>query len=99
MILPLVVRHEAEQEFDAAISWYMEQASREWGHRFMSAVHDAFDEIQTHPEKFNFHRLGTRHYKLEQFPYDIHYLIELDRITVVAVFHRRRDDMPLRERL
>ncbi|MEZ0274253.1 MAG: type II toxin-antitoxin system RelE/ParE family toxin [Roseimicrobium sp.] len=99
MILPLVVRHEAEQEFDAAITWYMEQASREWGHRFMSAVHHAFDEIQAHPEQFNFHRLGTRHYQLKPFPHDIHYLTESDRIVVIAVFHRRRDDISLSERL
>ncbi len=76
MILPLVVRHEAEQEFDADITWCMEQASREWGHRFMSAVHHAFDAIQSHPEQFNFHRQGTRHHQLKQFPYDIHYLTE-----------------------
>lgn len=98
-MLPLVVRHEAEQEFDAAISWYMEQASPEWGHRFMSAVHHAFDEIQTNPERFNFHRLGTRHYQLRQFPYDIHYLMEPSRIVVFAVFQRRRDDNTLSERL
>lgn len=99
MMLPLVVRHEAEQEFDSAITWYMEQASREWGLRFMTAVHDAFDKIQAHPERFNFHRLGTRHYSLKQFPYDIHYLVESECIVVVAVFHRRRDDISLRERL
>jgi plasmid stabilization system protein ParE len=99
MILPLVVRQEAEREFDDAISWYHEEASAEWSHRFMSAVYVAFDEIQAHPERFNFHRLGTRHYKLKQFPYDIHYLVEADRIVVIAVFHRRRDDAGLRDRL
>ena len=99
MNLPLVVRVEAEGEFDEAIAWYAEHASTEWSHRFMSAVHRAFDEIQEHPERFNFHRLGTRHFKLNQFPYDIHYLVELDRIAVIAVFHQRRDDQPLRERL
>jgi plasmid stabilization system protein ParE len=99
MMLPLVVRHEAEKEFDTAISWHAKQASEEWGHRFMSAVHRAFDEIQAHPEQFNFHRLGTRHCQLKQFPYDIHCPRGLDRIVVVAVFHRRRNDTSLKERL
>lgn len=99
MMLPLVVRHEAEQEFDEAISWYSGQASPEWGHRFMSAVHHAFNEIQSHPERFNFHRLGTRHYQLKQFPYNIHYLVESDRIVIVAVFHQHRDDLAITERL
>jgi plasmid stabilization system protein ParE len=62
-------------------------------------VRDAFNAIQEHPERCNFHRVGTRHYKLDRFPYDIHYLIERDRIVVVAVFHQRRDDENLRERL
>src|SRR5690349_6936205 len=98
MTLPLVVRAEADREFDEAITWYVTHASLEWGHRFMSAIHHAFDEIQRHPERCNFHRVGTRHFKLKQFPYDIHYVIELDRIVVIAVFHQRRDDKILRER-
>lgn len=97
--LPLFVRVEAEQEFDAAVSWYTEHASREWGHRFLSAVRDAFDTIQANPDRFNFHRLGTRHFRLKQFPYDIHYLVELDRIVIIAVFHRHRDDRNLHDRL
>ncbi|WP_166442722.1 type II toxin-antitoxin system RelE/ParE family toxin [Phragmitibacter flavus] len=95
----LDVRIEASLDFDRAIEWYADHGSSELAHRFIADVKLAFDEIQNSPERFHFSRWGTRRFKLKKFPYDIHYLVEKDRVVVMAVFHQRRDDRQLGERL
>ena len=98
MSFRLIVTPAAEKEIDEAIAWY-ENQSPGLGERFTHSVKMAFDEIQSHPERCGFSRSGTRRLKLDRFPYEIHFLVFLDSVSIIAVFHERRNPETLRKRL
>ena len=89
MSLPVVLTPEAEAEFDEAADWYEENAGL--GAEFTAAVHAVFDRIGNFPLIHQVVFKNIRRAVVKKFPYIVYYRPESDRISVIAVFHGRRN--------
>lgn len=90
MSLPLHIRPEAERDVEDAAIWY-EQQRAGLGHEFLDRVRDALAAVAGQPRQYPVVHRQTRRALARQFPFGIYYLIEADRIVVVAVMHGSRD--------
>jgi plasmid stabilization system protein ParE len=94
---PLVVNPEAEADMAEAKAWYDDQRPG-LGDDFLDRVADTFAEIRRRPEMrarvFEELRLAL----VGRFPYAVVYRVDEDQITVVAVYHARRDPRGWRPR-
>ncbi len=96
MPLPVEFLEEAEAELDDGYAWYEHKAKL--GLAFAGAVDDAIRRIEAHPE-FHQRAVGQiRRAVVQRFPYCIYYLLESERIVVLAIFHARRDPTVLLDR-
>jgi plasmid stabilization system protein ParE len=86
----LVLRSEARQELEQAVSWYETQLP-DLGRQFRAEVYRTFDNIIAYTELYPKSRGAARKAVLRRFPYLIFYLVETKQIVVVAVFHAKRD--------
>lgn len=86
----IIIRPEAEGEIQEAYAWY-EGRSAGLGAEFLHAVDVCLDTIFCHPEAFPAVHWHIRRALLRRFPYSIFYLIESQRIVVLACFHASRD--------
>jgi plasmid stabilization system protein ParE len=90
MILPVILRPDARREFDDAFDWYNLQRPG-LGAEFVACVEEAFQQIARAPElRAKVHR-NVRRAPVRRFPYSIYYTVEADRISVIAVFHSKRN--------
>jgi plasmid stabilization system protein ParE len=83
----------AKREFDDAISWYQDRREG-LGREFSVAVEQQLEKLVLSPN----HRGDVRRAVLQRFPYSIHFIVENDRIVVLAIFHARRDPNQLEDR-
>ncbi|MFL5328865.1 MAG: type II toxin-antitoxin system RelE/ParE family toxin [Gemmataceae bacterium] len=90
MSLPIVLRDEAQAEFDEAFDWYDEQRAG-LGIEFVAEVQKVFDRIAVNPLVHRVVLSDIRKGVVRRFPYCVFYRPQVDRIEVVAVFHSRRD--------
>lgn len=81
---------EADPELTSAITWY-EDRRPGLGMDFLDTVDAAVAAIRTRPESFPKVHGEIRRVLLRRFPYAIHFLLELDSIVVLSVFHAKRD--------
>ena len=98
MRLRVVLRRQAQAEFDKAIDWYEEQSSG-LGVEFANRVQDAFDRIASMPEIHPPVYRDVRQALVRRFPYVIFYRVRGERIVVLAVFHSKRDPKIWKSRL
>ena len=90
MNLPLILNPEAEADLADAIAWY-DSRRTELGNRLLEWVEKAFDELRRMPHLYGKVFQDLRLTKVGKFPYVVVYRIDDDQITVVAVYHARRD--------
>jgi toxin ParE1/3/4 len=90
MNLPVVLRHKARAEFDAAVDWY-EQQNAGLGTKFVDQVQAVFDRISATPELHAKIYREVRRALVRRFPYSVYYRIKADRVVVLAVFHNKRN--------
>jgi plasmid stabilization system protein ParE len=96
MSFSVVFRRIANREFDDAISWY--EDGREGLGRDFRAVEQLLARIALSPKQFARVRGDVRRAVLGRFPYSIYFVVEDDRILVLAIFHARRASKHLEER-
>lgn len=80
----------AELDFKEARSWYKKQASK-IAKVFENNFKEAIQYIAKSPLKIQIRYDNTRIYFIKRFPYGIHFYLEENVVTVVAVFHVSRD--------
>lgn len=97
MSLPIVFRHIAREEMDEAIECYDSQKAY-FGIEFASEIETFLTRIADTPEQFSNVRGDVRRAVFRRFPYTIHFLIESNRIVVLAVFHAKRNPKRLEDR-
>ena len=97
MSFSVVFRRIAKREFDDAISWYQDRREG-LGREFSVAVEEQLGRIALSPNQFACVRGDVRRAVLQRFPYSIYFIVEDDRIVVLAVFHARRAPNQLEER-
>src|SRR6267378_508784 len=97
MPLPIVFRSIASKEMDDSIAWYESEGSGV-GVDFASEIASLLARIADTPKQFRKVRGDVRRAVLSRFPYTIHFLVESNRIVVLAVFHVKRNPKRLEDR-
>jgi plasmid stabilization system protein ParE len=90
MRLPLVLEPEAEADLLEAFEWYEKQREG-LGREFIECVDDALEQVAGNPELYAISHRGVRQALVRRFPYVVCFLIETERISVIAVLHGRRN--------
>jgi plasmid stabilization system protein ParE len=88
--LPVVLRDEAQAEFDAGFDYYEGQRAG-LGVEFIERVQEVFDRIAANPRMHGVAFADIRKAVVKRFPYCVYYRAEAGRIEVIAVFFTRRD--------
>lgn len=89
----VIVRPEAEEDLKGAFSWY-EDNRIGLGYDFLLQVDAGINFINRNPEIHPIEYKGTRKHLIKRFPYKIIYLVEAEKIIVLAVLHgKRRPDL------
>ena len=90
MNLPIVLRAEAEAEFDEAFDWYEAQRAG-LGVAFSGEVQQVCDRISANPRMHGIALADIRKAVVRRFPYCVFDRPHADRVEVIAVFHTSRD--------
>ena len=90
MSLPVVLRDEAQAEFDEAFDYFESRAPGQ-GVAFAERVQEVFDRISALPQMHAVVLGDVRKAVVARFPYCVYYRAEPTRVQVIAVFHTSRD--------
>ncbi|MFH1077056.1 MAG: type II toxin-antitoxin system RelE/ParE family toxin [Pseudomonadota bacterium] len=85
----VIVRPESGNDLKEIFSWY-EDERQGLGYDFLLQVDAGLRFIERNPEACPPEYKGTRKYLIKRFPYKIIYLVEKEKITVLAVIHGKR---------
>jgi plasmid stabilization system protein ParE len=96
--LPLKVAPEAEDDFEAATTWYEKQAPG-LANDFAAEIDRALQKIIQNPFRFPlvYRREQVRRVLVVRFPYRVFYTIDVE-ILVRAILHASQDDWNIRRR-
>ena len=89
----LLLRGRAKADIRRAAKWY-ERQRKGLGRDFVAEVDAALGLIEANPEQYEVVHREIRHAVLRRFPYGVFYRIRSTKISVVAVMHLKRDDIP-----
>ena len=78
---------------------YYEARAELLGESFLDEVERAVADVSESPERWPYFLLNSRRRLLDRFPYSVVYLIETERIYILAVMHQRRRPGDWRKRL
>jgi plasmid stabilization system protein ParE len=94
----LTYHEEADAEVNEAARYYEERGPG-LGFSFLDAVEEAGEKVLANPEAFQMVGREVRQKPLARFPYSLLYVVEADRIRVIAVAHQKRRPGYWRHRL
>ncbi len=86
----IIIRPEAESDLKKSVQWY-EEENQGLGIQFLHNVGEAIDLIRENPQLHSLIYKNIRRALIHRFPYGIFYIIDNDRVVVLAVFHFKRD--------
>ncbi|MFY0527390.1 type II toxin-antitoxin system RelE/ParE family toxin [Archangium gephyra] len=86
---PLELRKPARADITDAARWY-EQQDKGLGAEFLRALDACFSSTQRSPESHARVHPRVRRALLRRFPYGVFYVVEEQRISVIACLHVRR---------
>jgi len=92
------IRPEAENGLKEAFSWY-EDKRHGLGHDFLLQVDAGLKLIERNPKIYPPEYKGTRKHVIKRFPYKVVYLVEKERIIVLAVIHGKRSPNLVKKRI
>ncbi len=90
MIDQIIIRPEAEVDLKDAFSWYEEQ-NPGLGLEFLRCIDACFDVILQSPTLFQTIYKNIRRALPHRFPYGIFYIVEENKVIVLAVLHAKRN--------
>lgn len=93
-----IVRPEAENDLKEAFFWYEDERSG-LGYDFLLQVDAGLRFIERNPEIYPPEYKGTKKHLVKRFPYKMIYLVEKERIIVLAVIHGKRSPNVIRKRI
>jgi toxin ParE1/3/4 len=94
----VIVRPEAEDDLKEAYSWY-EDKRIGLGYDFLLQVDAGLNLIARSPNIRPIEYKETRKHLVKRFPYKIIYLVEKEKIIVLAVIHGSRSPVLIRRRI
>lgn len=96
---PLIVRPEAEGDMDDAYLWYEDRVPG-LGSDFLLCVDAVIASIERNPQIYPVvHRDIVRRALTRRFPYEIFFVEGESKISVIAVFHARRNPQVWKDRV
>jgi plasmid stabilization system protein ParE len=90
VIPPLIINPEAEADLAVAKAWY-DGRRPGLGEDFLLCVEEVFEGVRRTPELHGKVFQELRLALVRRFPYAVVYRADEDQVTVVAVYHTRRD--------
>lgn len=93
----LIVRPEAEAELAEAYAWY-EARTQGLGDDFLLSIDAAFHAIVRNHKHYPVILKTARRALLHRFPYAVFVVADDNHITVLAVFHAKRDPQRWKQR-
>ena len=93
----VIVSPEAENDLKEAFSWYEDNRTG-LGYDFLLQVDAGINFINRNPEIHPIEYRGARKHLIKRFPYKIIYLVEEERIIVLAVLHSKRSPDLMKKR-
>ena len=93
----LIIRPEAAEELKDSFLWY-ELQSKGLGFEFFRSIDAAFTLINRSPLLYTEIYRNIRRALIRKFPFEIFYIIDNDKIIVLAVFHAKRNPKKWKER-
>ena len=78
---------------------YYEARAERLGERFLDEVERAVADVSEAPDRWPYFTRNSRRRLLDRFPYSIVYIVETERIFILAVMHQRRKPGYWRKRL
>ena len=94
----LLIKPEASRDISDAYAWY-ESERQGLGRNFADAFEKACERVLFDPESFATVVGFIRWVPLKRFPHGVYFLVEVDRVVVLAVLHGRRSLKTLAERI
>lgn len=94
----IILRPEAEDDLGKAFSWY-EDKRKGLGYDFLLHIDAGMRFIKRNPEIHPTEYKDTRKHLIKRFPYKIIYLVEKDKIVVLAIIHSKRHQALLKKRI
>ena len=94
----VIVRPEAEDDLKEAFSWYEDNRTG-LGHDFLLQVDAGINFIKRNPDVHPIEYKGTKKHLIKRFPYKIIYLVEEEKIVILAVTHGKRNPVLIRKRV
>jgi plasmid stabilization system protein ParE len=85
----VMIRRVAEIEILEAFVWYEEQLE-DLGFEFLQTLDEAVLSLQYHPQSYQIVYKNIRRVLLRKFPYAVFYIVENDKIIVLACLHQKR---------
>ena len=86
----VIFRPAADRDIDGAFSWY-ERQQVGLGNQFLTSLNNTVEMIRAGPESYPVVRHSIRRAVLGRFPYLVFYVVEPDRVVVLACLHASRD--------
>ncbi len=86
----IVITHEAENDIKEAFLWY-EGNRKGLGYDFLSQIKVGIQLLERTPYIHPVEYKEIRKHFIKRFPYKIIYMIETDRIVIMAVIHNKRN--------
>ncbi len=84
-----VVRDTAAKDVLEAYFWY-HTIRAELGDRFMAALKECYDSIQSNPRGYQVRKGNFRHVMLRKFPYRVVYEVDGEDVFIYRVVHGKR---------
>ena len=94
----LIIRPEARADLLDAFQWYQEQRPG-LGFDFKLCVDEVISKIQRNPLIHKEIGNGIRRSVTSRFPFGVFYLVENEKIIILAVLHARRDPAKWKKRI
>lgn len=88
----VIVRREAQLEVQEAFDYY-EEKNKGLGFEFMRSLDAALQSVKRNPFAYQKIYKESRRVLLRKFPYALFYVVEENRIVVIACFHQRRSEI------
>lgn len=98
MSFSLSIRQEAEAEIAEAYRYY-EQTREGLGADFILCVEEALSRVIRNPEQFRKVYKNVARAFLHRFPYGVFFVVEGDRVVVIAFMHARRQPFKWQTRI
>ena len=94
----LIIRPEAEADLTEAFEWYETRVTG-LGLEFIRTVDSLFNSIIRNPQAYPVVYKTARRALTRKFPYEVLFMVDTDRVIIVAVFHARRSPQRWQERI